>query len=294
MNIHDIIGKPLPEFLRDRGFAFFDAAIYALVMAALIYLGRRFSRANFLVKYSLRARLMSAISVLAMLCLAGVLLSFNPVVLLCFAFLAFALLVFWVLKDLSRVGITNAFETTKQGVSAADSLRLVKSELDFLGIGAKKLVDSSEFDAMVRRCQSAGGGLRFLLSNPDNPALEEMARRNGRHDLAYRSRVRESIREIINRANTAGANFEVRLYNLDQEIALPHFRLMFIDKKICIFSQLFWSPSEGLDNPQLVLLRNKNSAGSSLYQGYREYFDALWNLDGTVEVTPEMMAGWPA
>ena len=294
MNIHDIIGKPLPDFLRDRGFALFDAILAAVVLAVLIYLGRRLSRAKFLVRYSLRAKLLVAVLVLVVLCLAALLLKFNPIVLLCFAFLAFALLVFWVLKDLSRVGITNAFETTRQGVSAADSLSQVKRELVFLGIGAKKLTDTSEFDAMILRCQKAGGSLRFLLSSPDNPALEGIAKRNGHNDLAYRSRVKESIREIFTRSTASGVNFEVRLYNLKQEIALPHIRLMFIDERLCIFSQLYWSHSEGLDNPQLILRRNENSAESSLYQGYRNYFDDLWDLDTTVKVTPEMIAGRPA
>lgn len=175
MNIHGIIGKPLPDFLRDRGFALFDAILAALLLAGLIYLGRTLSRAKFLVRYSLRAKLMVAVLVLMVLCFAGLLLKFNPIVLLSFAFIAFALLVFWVLKDLSRVGITSAFETTRQGVSAADSLNQVKRELVFLGIGAKKLTDTSEFDAMILRCQKAGGSLRFLLSSPDNPALEGIA-----------------------------------------------------------------------------------------------------------------------
>src|SRR3546814_1415557 len=90
--------------------------------------------------------------------------------------------------------------------------------------------------------------------------------------LSYRSRVKESIREIFKRATEAGVDFEVRLYHLNQEIALPHFRLMFIDDRLCVFSQLLWSAGEGLDNPQLVLRRNEDSAGSSLYKGYRDYF----------------------
>src|SRR3546814_17571332 len=52
---------------------------------------------------------------------------------------------------LSNVGITNAFATTRQGVSAEDSLRQIKRDLVFLGIGAKKLTDSVEFDAMLAR-----------------------------------------------------------------------------------------------------------------------------------------------
>jgi len=294
MNIHDIVGKPLPEFFRDRGFALFDALFAALVLGVLVYVGKKVSRARFLVNYSLRARLMVAVVFLAVLSAAGVLLKVGVVILLLFAFAGFELLVFWVLRDLSSVGITNAFATTRQGIAAEDTLRLVKRDLVFLGIGAKKLTSTDEFDAMLSRVAAAGGSLKFLLSPPQNTALEEMARRNGRDDFSYRSRVKESIREIFKRASAAGATFEVRLYNLNQEIALPHFRLLFIDDRLCVFSQLLWSAGEGLDNPQLVLRRNDDSAGSSLYKGYRDYFDTLWNLDTTVVVTPELIADWPA
>jgi hypothetical protein len=294
VNIHDFAGKPLPEFIRDRSFALLDALVAGLVMALLIYLARRFSRAKILIRYSLRAKLIVCLMVLGILCLIGVLLKVNTIVLLAFTFLSFALIVFWILKDLSRVGITNAFETTRQGVSAADTLKQVKRELVFLGIGAKKLTDTPEFDSMLRRCKAANGSLKFLLSSPENQALEEMAKQNQHNNLAYRSRVKESIREIFTRATSYGVNFEVRLYNLKQEISLPHFRLAFIDGKLCIFSQLLWSEGEGLDNPQLVLRVNENSAGSSLYQGYRDYFDDLWELDTTVPVTQAVIDSWPA
>lgn len=294
MNIHDIFGIPLPEFFRDRGFALFDAVLATAILALLIYVGKKASGARILVTYSLRVRLMVAIGIVVVLCAAGALLNVGPTVLIIFAFATFTLMVFWVLKDLSSVGITNAFATTRQGVSAGDTLRLVKRDIAFLGIGAKKLTATDEFDSMLNRCAAARGSLKFLLSSPDNKALEEMARRNGRDDLSYRSRVKESIREIFKRATAAGATFEVRIYDLQQEIALPHFRLVFIDDRLCVFSQLLWSAGEGLDNPQLVLRRNQSSAGSSLYNGYRDYFDTLWDLDTTVVVTPELIASWPA
>lgn len=294
MSLEDIIGKPWSEFLRDRGFALFDAVVAAALLAILVFAYRKISKATFLVRYSLRARLTVALLILATLCLAGFFLKANAVVLLVFAFGSFGLLVNWVLRDLSKVGITNAFETTRQGVSAKASLEEVKRDLVFLGIGAKKLTETPEFDAMLRRCRSAGGSLKFLLSSPQNTALEEIAKQNGRDDLSYRSRVKESIREIFTRAAASGVNFEVRIYDLKQKISLPHFRLMFIDDRLCIFSQLVWSESEGLDNPQLVLRRNESSAGSSLYQGYRSYFDDLWELDTTLKVTQSMLDSWPA
>jgi hypothetical protein len=293
VSIQELIGKPLGEFMRDRGFALFDAVLASLVIGAFIMVLRYLSHAKMLVGYSLRAKLTAGVSILAALCVVGWLCNVNPLILLIGTFVVVLLLVQWVLHDLTLVGITNAFETTKQGVSAEDSLKQVKRDLVFLGIGAKKLTDSPEFEAMLRRCKIAGGSAKFLLSSPDNEALEEKARQNGRNDLSYRSRVRESIREIFTRGTASGVDFEVRMYNLKQQIALPQFRLVFIDDKLCIFSQLRWTEAEGLDNPQLILLANQNSAASSLYQGYRDYFEYLWSLDTTEPVTKSLIDGWP-
>ena len=119
MNIHDIMGKSTPDFLRDRGFAFFDAVFAAVVMAGLVLLFGRVSRARFLVNYSLRARLMVGIAVIALVCGGGLLLRVGSVTLLAFALIVIALLVFWVLRDLSNVGITNAFAKTRCSVPAS-------------------------------------------------------------------------------------------------------------------------------------------------------------------------------
>jgi hypothetical protein len=294
LNVQDVPGTPLPDFFRDRGFALLDALVAAAVIAVLALIYQRLSKSTFLVRYSLRTRLTAALGVLALAALGGHLLRASPTVILISTFVGFALLVQWILRDLSNVGIMNAFETTEQGVSAEASLKEVQRELTFLGIGASKLTATAEFDKMLARCRAANGKLRFLLSHPENTALEGLATQNRRHSFSYRSRVKESIREIFTRATAAGVDFEVRLYNLNQKIALPHFRLVFIDDRLCIFSQVYWSDKEGLDNPQLILRRDKNKAGSSLYQGYRDYFEDLWDLDSTKKVDQATLSSWPA
>jgi len=294
LSLQDILGKSVSDFFRDRGVALLDAIIAAIALGLFALVYKRISKATFLIRYSLRMRLIAAIGILAVAAFGGCLLHTNSNVLLAFVFIGFGLLVQWILRDLSRVGITNAFETTRQGVSAEASLKEVKGNLVFLGIGAKKLTEKPEFDEMLKRCQAANGHVKFLLSHPENEALEDLAKQNGHHDLSYRSRVKESIRDIHARAMAAGVNFEIRLYNLKQKIALPHFRLMFIDERLCIFSQVFWNKSEGLDNPQLILRRNKDQAQSSLYQGYYNYFDDLWELDTTIKVDTVMLNSWAA
>lgn len=294
MNLQAILGKPLPDFIRDRGLALFDGLAAPVAVALLMFAYTRISKRTFLVRYSLRTRLTVAVVAIAVVVALGFYLGANPLLLLATSFLGFGILGHWILSDVSRVGITNAFATTEQGISAAASLKEVRRELIFLGIGGKKLTDSPEFDKMLERCAKAGGSVRFLLSHPDNEALQDLATRNQHHDLSYQSRVKESIREIFTRASRVGVGFEIRLYNLNQKISLPHFRLMFIDDRLCIFSQVYWSRAEGLDNPQLILRPDKDNAASSLYQGYRTYFDDLWDLDTTKPVDAALLASWPS
>src|SRR3546814_13859432 len=109
---------------------------------------------------------------------------------------------------------------------------------------------------MLARCAASNGHAKFLLSSPQNPALEELARRNKRDDLSYRSRVKESIREIFKRATEAGVDFEVLLYHLTQEIALPHFRLQFLTSQLSVFTPFLLIAGQGREHPERVPRRN--------------------------------------
>src|SRR3546814_16287043 len=82
MNIHDIMGKSTPDFLRDRGFALFYAIFAAVVMTGLIFPVGRISCSRFLVNYSLRERLLVCIAVIALVCGGGLPLHVGPAILL--------------------------------------------------------------------------------------------------------------------------------------------------------------------------------------------------------------------
>jgi hypothetical protein len=293
MNLQDLVGKPLPDFFRDRTFGLFDGIMTTILVAGSIYVFRRYVPTARLVTLSLRLRIVIMTTVIWLIVLASALLGAAWYYYIIAAILALYSSQFWILRDLSRVGILNAFETTRKGISADRSLDMVKKNLDFLGIGGAKLTDSKEFDKMLDRCKQKGGRLRFLLSSPDNPALDQLATSNSHHSRSYQSRVRESIREIITRSNKPSVNCEVRIYSLSHKIALPHFRLFFIDEKYCLFSQLVWNSSEGADNPQVILRRDSKNSSSSLYIGYMSYFDDLWNSPDTKVVDQALIDSWP-
>lgn len=238
-------------------------------------------------RWSLRSRLAIGILGLGIITVAAQMFGLKP-----FAaqitFTAGSLaLELYVLKDLSRVGIINSFRSTSSGVTPEKSLRLVKNSVDFLGIGAKKLTDSPEFSKMVERCRESGGKVRLLLSSPKNAALAKLAARNGRDPQSYSSRVKESIGQALHIREKLGPDVVViKLYELGSEFALPHFRLMFIDKRICVFSHLVWNEKEGLDNPQLIIRSNrgKGDEEESLYAAYNKYFEDLWDASESSEI----------
>lgn len=274
----------LGGFLSGRGFSIVDNTIFVIIQALATRFAPKLIEASG--RFSLRTRL--SVGILTAALVSGIAIYWGIIPL--FVILVFGLsilgLIHFVLADLSYLGIVNAFSSTKTGISAETSLRMVHSNFDFLGVGAKKLADSKEFKIAMQKAKSSNMKIRLLLSSPDNPALHQLAVRNGKDELAYTTRVRDSIRHLLHiNGATDGGVLEIRLYDLTSEFAMPHFRLMFIDTRVCLFSHVVWNDSEGEDNPQL-LIRNKpikNMREASLYNAYHNYFKDLWD---SVYATP--------
>jgi hypothetical protein len=290
--MNTVDGVSSSSFWLARLVALFDGLAAPVVMAAIVIVLSKFQINTLLVRRSLRFRAMLyAVLIIA----ADVLLWYFKVplnYLLGGSAVLYVGLVYLTLTDLTKVGIANAFDKTSDGISAERSLSLVKTDLDFLGIGAKKLVDSPSFDKMLDRSAANKGRLRFLLSHPDNNALGQLARTNGKQDLAYQGRVRESVRELYHKAGKSTADIEIRVYSLTHKVALPHFRLLFIDQTLCVFSQIVWNAAEGLDNPQMIVKKTSTNPESSFYHGYASFFEDLWNAPDTKKVDDAMIGSW--
>jgi hypothetical protein len=281
-------------FWLERFLSLADNATFYLLSAIVAGAFLKWGKKPFFPLLSLRTRVSIVIVLVSIFAATGLVVGLNPyLVLLACGVMALAGTQA-ALANVAGIGVLNAFSSTKTGITPEASLKLVNSEIQFLGIGGGKLTVSEEFMGALTRCASSGGEVRFLLSHPENPALEKLAKRNGRDDASYRSRVRESIREIINKAEMAGVSYEIRTYRLDNELALPHFRLMFIDNKFCLYSHLVWGAGEGWDNPQLFLSKETKDKADSLYLGYMVYFDDLWNSPAAELVTKDVLDSWPS
>lgn len=190
---------------------------------------------------------------------------------------------FWIVRPFSRAGIYAAYETTSKGIGFEQSLKLVHSKLDFLGIGADKLTRSAEFEQALLRVSRAGSPVRLLLSSPDNPILRAVANRASLNPTVYQKRVKESLGRLARLRIDKGFNIEVRFYAATSEKDYQQFRLMFIDERICLVSHTVWDTSDGGSNPQIVLVAKPERRTRQLIAAFSDHFERVWN-DNTTQI----------
>jgi len=190
------------------------------------------------------------------------------------------LLAFYVWRELSQFwmgGILRYEKSMAKGLDFDRSLELCTNQLDFLGIGASKLTASSEFERAVRRCDHPERPVRFLLSRPSNPLLDEAAERLGVNPADYKSKVETSLGKIRQLKVNNHLNIEVRFYSDANVSNTPLFRLMFINNSICLVSYYVFGENDGSNAPQLILKRFEDQReASSFFYPFRLYFDNLW------------------
>ena len=188
-------------------------------------------------------------------------------------------LTYTALRPLLRIGIIEAFSHTESGIGYSDSLKLAHHSISFMGIGAHKLTSIPEFEKAVRRCTSSGSRCRFLLSRPDNPLLEKLARQNNAVPKVYADNVKASLTTLANLHINSGLNIDVRYHPAQDRRDFQQFRLMFLDGDICLMSWAVWDAAMGRNNPQ-ILLRQSGSPESrkaTLFKAFEDYFDETWS-----------------
>lgn len=189
--------------------------------------------------------------------------------------LALVLYVFWrQLKQFWDIGLIGADRTIRSGIDYKGSLSMCYNSISFLGVGARKLTEVSPgFEEAMGRCQRENRPIRFLLCPPNSPILERAAHGAGEQADEYRRRVIESLRVIADLRTRRMWNIEVRFY----EIAVPLFRLMFIDEWLCLASHYVFGEGDGSAWPQLHVRRSVSGRDvNSLYHPFSEYFEQLW------------------
>lgn len=279
----------ITEFAQARAWGLLDGALYTLISLSVFAAAGWISRATIAARYALRTRMSIGILLVMGFTLAAICIGVPANWAVAASGFASITFIFVALRGLAKLGISNAFARTSEGISAERSLKLVRKEIAFLGIGASKLTSSEEFNSALKRCKTEGQPARFLLADPKNPELTRLAAQNNKNDTAYKSRVEQSIKEIFHHGIKIGGKFEVRLYQLDNEKSLSKFRMMFIDDRFCLLSHVVWNESEGGDNSQIFISRTKSNSEQGLYTAYKEFFEDLWKANSSRVVTQEMI-----
>jgi hypothetical protein len=99
------------------------------------------------------------------------------------------------LNQFWKIGLVGADKEVRAGIDYVNALRMCQNSLDFLGIGAGKLVQSqNEFKLAIDRCNREDRPVRLLLIHPTDPGLERIAKIAGKDPQSYRKGVIESLR----------------------------------------------------------------------------------------------------
>jgi hypothetical protein len=178
------------------------------------------------------------------------------------------------LNQFWKIGLVGADKEVRTGIDYVSALSMCQNSLDFLGIGAGKLVQNQkEFKLAIDHCNREDRPVRLLLIDPTTPGLERIAKMAGKDPQAYRKGVIDSLRFIARLRNEEQKNIQVRLYKDFQA-----FRLMLINDSICLMSYYILGKGDGSNLPQLHIVKPSAARDvDSLYYGFSAYFGKIWD-----------------
>jgi hypothetical protein len=175
------------------------------------------------------------------------------------------------------IGLRNIDRNMKHGITPDKALAMCNNNIMFLGIAANKLISSPEFEKAIKRCNRSTKSLKFLLSHPDNVMLKHAASRAKKDVTEFKDKVVYSLNKLKRLKQDHGYNIEVRLYKSVGESGPPSFRLFFIDEASVLVSYYILGEGEGLQMPQMQLIKSKRKRDTeSFYYAFEHYFNALW------------------
>lgn len=176
-----------------------------------------------------------------------------------------------------RVGLRGADRSIVEGIDYGKALELCRNYLDFLGVGASKLSREDEFVPALLRCRP-DVPIRFLLLSPSDENLRAAAMRAGKSENEYRDLVLGSLRSIADIKKKRNINIEVRFYSED-----PIFRLMFVDRSVCLVSYNIFGEGDGSQLPQLHVVKSPGGRREveSFYYPFDLYFKNIWEAGET-------------
>ena len=186
-------------------------------------------------------------------------------------------------KMYEELGIINCTKGLKD--TDLDPLRCmssVHSSLFFMGVGGEKWVKDAQlrksFENMLRRTESVGGEVRFLLINPASDAYGDLYQLRG-ESVPY-----DSYGQFVMLIKKY-SNLNVRLYS-----HMPSFRMQFVDDSYLAVSRYYFDKSShdqwdgGWKIPHLIICNERSEFGKSeikyrgsLFGSFLLAYNSIWH-----------------
>lgn len=146
-------------------------------------------------------------------------------------------------------------------------LKDVQSEVCFLGILAKRTVNSDGFKEFLADRMNRPIKIRFLLLDPSSPVFRQRANDENESVIAWKQDLTSTLHRLSHYARRFSAIIEVHLYNV-----YPVWRIMIVDKR-CVVVNFFLQGRRGTQSEQLLL----SGADDDWTQAHVDYFEVLWS-----------------
>ena len=185
-----------------------------------------------------------------------------------------------------RAGVVKIDSGAGTGLDYEWSLNQVQESFSFLGVGATKLTENKDaFRKMAIRCVKNGGHPpELLLCDPGSQVLHELETQAevSKHRFTGNVQVSKTALETIE--DEINCKFLIGRYQPKSKGELPLFRLLFIDKKICLISSGYYGNSDlGRSIPQLLISKDAHPGLFLVFERYFNQFRSRVNCQSDSE-----------
>lgn len=143
----------------------------------------------------------------------------------------------------------------------------VETEICFLGIIAKRTVNSDAFKRFLTSKRNTSVNIKFLLLDPDSQVFLQRAHDENESVTAWKQDLYSTIERLQHYKQEYNISIEVRLYNI-----YPIWRIIVINKRKIVMN-FFLKGKRGTESDQIVMTDINNDWA----QAYIEYVELLWN-----------------
>lgn len=159
-----------------------------------------------------------------------------------------------------------SFRSGNEKMTFDDLVTETRQKFKFLGIIAKRSVNSDSFISFLEKHRNSTLELQFLLLDPSSAAFEQRAKDERESADSWRADLEATISRLHHYAAEYRVNIQIRLYDV-----YPVWRLMIKDDSVVV-ANMFLPLKRGTQSSQIV----SKVPDSEIGQCFLCQFDTMW------------------